>query len=509
MAKPVADIPRFPRPRHLDVADISTLPGDERLLLSTLQGNVNRSQPRIYLISPFEEGPRAWLDELGLPVEEVSDPWELLVRYRAALRGAIVYDPDLPDSINVALTLAGLHDAVVASPRLLDRLSAQPDPLPILEDLRGRFRSALDAYRWQSKALWPRVNQRLLVGIPPTQNGEAYGGLLQDYAVATRAMAFWLHPDEPQERRLFEAILAAAPPNSPYFGWYPADVSGEFQGVELASARGVYTLAADYSANLSVFSGMPRLRARTAASASRSAALPLENKIYLTLTFTEGDNLQYMQHRLRRLWDDSARGRIPLNWSVNPLAWEIAPTILGYYLRTRTKRDTLIAGPSGAGYMSPDVWPAEALPDFLRQSATCMRRTGIDVVWALNRRQGESQPLSAETARAYQAELAPLGILLNYEPYSQVTMLEGGLPQAITWGVNNAEDFTRAILSAAFQFDGQRPLFLSLGLFAWNLTPIDIVALTRELPSEYQIIGVSDFFHLVTVAHTRGLLNGA
>ena len=49
------------------MAEITALPGDEQLLLTTLQGIVNRAQPRIYLISPVEEGARSWLDELGLP----------------------------------------------------------------------------------------------------------------------------------------------------------------------------------------------------------------------------------------------------------------------------------------------------------------------------------------------------------------------------------------------------------------------------------------------------------
>src|SRR5262249_48325500 len=177
-------MPRFPRPRRLDVADIMALAGDEQLLLTTLQGIVNRSEPRIYLISPVDEGPRTWLNELRLPVDEIGDPWDLQARYRTELRGAVVYDPAIPDTINVALTLAGLEDALVASPRLLARLNALPDPLPLIADLRGRFTGKLDAYAWQRETLWPRVNQRLLVGTPPAQGDVAYGGLVAELAGA-------------------------------------------------------------------------------------------------------------------------------------------------------------------------------------------------------------------------------------------------------------------------------------------------------------------------------------
>jgi hypothetical protein len=179
--------------------------------------------------------------------------------------------------------------------------------------------------------------------------------------------------------------------------------------------------------------------------------------------------------------------------------------MLRYYQRTRTANDTLIAGPSGAGYMSPDLWPAVALRAFVRQSALFMRRAGIATCWIYNRRQGAAHPLAPATARAYAAAV-PGGILLNYEPYSHVSLLEGQRPQAVTWGVNTPEEVTRALLSAAVAWDGQRPLFLSLGLLAWNLTPTAIVSLTRDLPPEYRLVGASDFFRLVTTAHERGLL---
>jgi hypothetical protein len=55
------------------------------------------------------------------------------------------------------------------------------------------------------------------------------------------------------------------------------------------------------------------------------------------------------------------------------------------------------------------------------------------------------------------------------------------------------------------EWDGQRPLFLSLGLLAWTFTPTAIVSLMRDLPPEYQIVGANDFFRLVTMAHERGL----
>ena len=52
--------PKMPPPaRHLYVANISALPPDQKRLLVTLQGIVNRTRPRIYLI--WRPDDRFWL----------------------------------------------------------------------------------------------------------------------------------------------------------------------------------------------------------------------------------------------------------------------------------------------------------------------------------------------------------------------------------------------------------------------------------------------------------------
>ena len=63
-------LPTFAAARHLDVADIEDIPGDEQLLFATLQGIVNRDAPRLY-VRFVEAGGRNvddyWLDKLSEP----------------------------------------------------------------------------------------------------------------------------------------------------------------------------------------------------------------------------------------------------------------------------------------------------------------------------------------------------------------------------------------------------------------------------------------------------------
>jgi hypothetical protein len=101
---------------------------------------------------------------MHLPTTLYKNPLDLVAKYRRHIRGAIVHDPAVPDSLNVATTLAGLENAVVA-----DADQAKAHGLKIVKDLRGQFDDdRVKTYRWQLDNLFPRVTHKLLAGLPLT-----------------------------------------------------------------------------------------------------------------------------------------------------------------------------------------------------------------------------------------------------------------------------------------------------------------------------------------------------
>ncbi|HEV3359351.1 MAG TPA: GxGYxYP domain-containing protein [Pseudonocardiaceae bacterium] len=480
-------LPSFGRPRSLDVANLTGRPADEQLLLTTLQGVVNRDRPSIYLIQPQNEGPTTWLAELGVPYQQVSEPLDLLTRYRDRVRGAIVHDPAVPATVNVATTLAGLRDGVVTSAEL-----AASAGLPVLVDLRGRFSTDLAAYTWAVDNLWSSTSHRLLIGLDPN-----VAGYLRDYAVANRAMCVFLDPATAGEGPLLSGLLADLPTPSPYLGWWPASVNGEDDGTQLTSQHGVYVLAADWCTNLTVLGGVP---APILASQQPTPTPALANKIYVTLTMTEGDNLQYAQHRMRQIWDDPNRGKVPLNWSTQPLAADAAPTVLSYYQRTATPNDYLMAGPSGAGYVYPSDWPADTLAAYTRQAARYTRRTGLAAQVILNRLNGNDIPFDAATAARYSSDLRPLGLLMAWTTYTSTSVLAGNTPLSVSWLASSVAEATQAIATASQGWTGDKPLFLSIGTLAWNLTPTDVVTIAGSLGPNYQVVRGDHYFALARQA---------
>lgn len=92
---PNQELPTFKSPKKLDVADVYDAPGDIKLLFGTLQGIVNRSEPRIYLIENQEEGRFAWLNDLDVPYKVHDDYWNIFAAYKQEVKGIIVYDPQV------------------------------------------------------------------------------------------------------------------------------------------------------------------------------------------------------------------------------------------------------------------------------------------------------------------------------------------------------------------------------------------------------------------------------
>ncbi|ASS65798.1 MULTISPECIES: GxGYxYP domain-containing protein [unclassified Paenibacillus] len=644
-------LPRFAKAKQLEVADIYDAPGDVKLLLATLQGLVNRSEPRIYLLESKEEGKFAWLNDLDVPYKVRDNEWSLLDKFKSEVKGIVVYDPGVPDSINVATTLAGIKDAVVASPELAKKLTAPPYSFKVLDDLQGRFKDRLDAYAWQYEHLWSQTTHRMLVGLSPdtsvrlpstgipasyktvaqetsqerdagnrkvydldlspflggqsvylrfddafpedgwgpavhevtvkadgqtiasfvpgtpeeepflydaqssqvsagsgghrfADNGryfvyrftppagtrqltasvemwnqfkvsagseqpassgqrEPYG-YLRDYAVANKAMVFWLDSNVPAQRELFERILSDVQPGTPYLGWFSNDTVGEFSSVEITSRHSVYVLAADWFSNMTVFSG-----GRSAASPLKAAKAPkLQNKIYVTYTFSEGDNLQYNQHRMRVLWDDPSRGKVPLNWTSSPLLYDGAPAILDYYLKTATSSDQLISGPSGAGYFYANAWPDSTFPSYLKATYPYLKKTGMTIPYVLNRNDSENVPLSDAKAEAYADEYHAPGLFLSWEDRFGVELAKNKLPVSTIQGIGTVKDGQRILAEAKAKWDGKSPLFISLGLLAWNMTPSDVVALNSSLGPEFEAVRADQYFSLVREANGLRPLSG-
>jgi hypothetical protein len=533
-------LPMFQAPEHLDVYDIRNTSYDVQLSVTTMTGHINRPRPRVYLLS--NEDDAFWLDEVAgyvphdvSPIRGDSVLDALLNSFRNCVRGLIIYDPGCVDSINVATTLAGQRDSIVVSPTLTETLQKSAHQLPVVADLRiYQWKNRVQAYRWATRNLLKTASPRLVAGLNPS-----IAGALRSFLVATRTFVYWLDARKflptigsgwQSERVLMKCILKAFQPGTIHLGWYV----NEGTGVRLTSNAAIPMLASDYYYNLEVWTGIQNVQSGerpTTAGDDESPgmeALPAwvkggnltveedlvraverptrPPKAYVSFTISDGDNLQYNQHRMLRLWRDPVRGSIPIGWTISPALLRAAPALAAYYMRTATPNDELVAGPGGAGYMLPSRWPAEQLAAFLQLTGELMQAMNLGVVEVLDTGLGPGMAfVNKRLQQSFVEGLAPFGIrgVLSGSGQTRPGWRNvAGMAVLQNLGLSNSVDQTIRLIRNATAKSSQKhsSLFLNVYIHAWVMTPSDLKQVVERLGSEYDFVTPGRLLGMIAAA---------
>lgn len=464
----------------------------EMYLFASLKGIVNRTKPRIFSYEgdAFAEGPYTWLQSLGLSYTETADKWSLIAKYRNELSGLIVYDPAQIHTVNLATVMAKNRKALIASPLLLGRLTAAPYNLPVLVDLRGQYTSKLQVYEAMYNTYWPTIDHRLLIGLNP----DVHKAALREYATALGTAVVWLDPNVAAESTLLNSFLSSMPPGSNYMGWW----IDEAPGVQRASQYGIATIASDWCSNLTMHSGMPR----SVTLKPIPPKPPLQNKLYVAFILSDGDNLQYVEHLMRKLWNNPDRGSVPMGWTLSPAMLDAMPGALNYYWQTATDNDNLISGPSGYGYTYPNSWPNQnLLNQFVAKTDDYNRRAGFRVVTIWNTITGGINHNVGQTF----ASLAPslLGVTAQ-NTGGGLTIYNNSLPgMALSCNYCTSEQAMKdAIAAAAAGWNGASPGFIIIQAQPWtDIKPTNFRNVANSLNNNYIVVRPDHIFQLIREAN--------
>ncbi len=212
-----------------ELPDDSVLRYDALKLVASLQGRVNREEPRLvirFLSGPGPEGAISiddyWLAQMqkgwlkDVPVRRMASLDDLLTHFAADLRGVVVWDPEVVATANVAATVCGVEGwlPVRADSDLYARMVDGGPHVPVELSLVGKFDGArsgsakCDAYLWAKDEYLDkgRCNPELMAyyidaySQQPDKPGFHYHDLHNatlanhDYYIANRAFFFDLGP---------------------------------------------------------------------------------------------------------------------------------------------------------------------------------------------------------------------------------------------------------------------------------------------------------------------------
>ncbi|HZZ43390.1 MAG TPA: GxGYxYP domain-containing protein [Tepidisphaeraceae bacterium] len=401
---------------------------DEAMAVASLQGVINRESPAVYVLSAGDKMPGYWLDLMskdgrwmeGRERIVVGGLDELVKLAGTRVKGAVIWDPAVPASVDVATTVAGAEDLVVVSPEMAGKDLGRWG-LPVVMDLRGKFTGAEtgskknDAYRWAIREYLAkgRCSSHLLClyedAYVMRARGDAGYVVTRDWAGKNRAFVFDLSPwgdevpgDDAGQKmgtdlETYKMILAEVMKQAAgkemteltgFFAFskysHTADhasahegVPTEWESVWLMSPYNCYQNTISSSCfNQSFHSQAPRVALKQKRVVKEE---PLAKKAYVCVLMSDYDSATPLYDFLAGNWEDKDRGKLPLAWGINPDLLETYPDLIAYFYSTATANDTFTSDASAAGYMNPNRILKENLPLFIRHNQKFFREADMSI----------------------------------------------------------------------------------------------------------------------------------
>jgi GxGYxYP putative glycoside hydrolase C-terminal domain/GxGYxY sequence motif in domain of unknown function N-terminal len=377
---------------------------DETIAAATLQGIINRESPELFIVSDQYKRPQYWLDIMakdgrwleGREQKPIASLDDIVALAGSRLKGAVIWDPEVPATVNVATTIAGVEDAVVLSPEFAEKYLKKWN-IPVIKDLRGMFTGAEtgskknDAYRWAIREYLAKglcSSKRVFLSedaFLTRDRGDNGYAIPRDWAVMNRSFVFDLSPwgdeaprDEPDQklgvdletyRMILEELFRQADgkhmtelvgffafskySNVPDHQSKHEPVLTELESVWLISPYNIYksSISSDCY-NQSFHSQAPRKPLKQ--NPTHSLTRKVENKVYICVAMADYDSATLLYEFLPRYWENKDRGKIPLSWGINPNLLETYPDVIAYFYETATPADTFLADANAAGYIKPN-----------------------------------------------------------------------------------------------------------------------------------------------------------
>ena len=348
-------LPIFATPASsLDIISMDHLGGDEKVTFGTLQGIVNKEKPRISIY----ENKRVWFEYLEFEKDSIiyneENKYDLVAKYKDYIKGFVIYNTEKSGHYrNLAGSIANANQGYIpVTSQIMSELAKinvdfSDDKIIDISNLTMTSEFEIAEYLYDN--YWDKLSKRLIFLLEPLNSATLAN---RDLAAATGAALFYFEVNSEDGQRIYKKFLKDMATNmvekneTAIILGYPSE---EATGISPPSKYGIGTVPSDFYYDATVFAGhnhvikIPKVPKRPA----------LENKVYIALHMSDGDNIQYAQRGLRDRWltDADSRGKIALNWTITPALADIGPGIMNYFYENVTDKECFSCGPSGMGYL--------------------------------------------------------------------------------------------------------------------------------------------------------------
>ncbi|AQQ71367.1 hypothetical protein SMSP2_01740 [Limihaloglobus sulfuriphilus] len=530
-----------PPAQTVNLVDIKSQEPDIKLAMITMQGHANSGSKsrlcfEVWTKASGNTPQRFWLDYFKKKgrITEINQMSidDCIDKYQSCYDKVIIYDPDLPVTINIATMIGSVEKGIVAAAAQAERFAGRYGKEII--DLRGRWKSNIEAQEWALDTLWPKMNHSVLACQHPTF-AEHH---LRDYLIRHKVFQFWVtgknaedneKSDYEIEKCFAERLFAMTEPNIPLIGWIDggADDHGlsEYYGVGLAGRYGKVMLGSNWGINLSFHGGINvDFEAMTADYRSRKPSKTVEledDKVYVALAVQEsGDAPIYWECVQKKAWDDPGRGRIPFGWSIAPGVFEMCPGIIEWFYENATENDHFYFCLSGLAYCHPyrnflDRTPEpqaafEQQLDIVNRYARMagIRQMGLYTDAWLDFDREKNDPITLNFAQGLEGintlimgmgrDENALEIGPNYFIGDNKTLVSHVVNRWDAAKVQDRDEANRRFLADDIRrhTPKERPAFIYVHPLSWSYFPSDMIKVMEMLPDEYVVVSQDEYYRL-------------
>ena len=574
---------------------------DELHAVTTLQGIVNRNTATIYIDYVKESrydvdkywwnkysSAGGWLS--GVSVKTYNTPLELIEAYLDKVKGAVVYDPAVASTSNIASAVAGIENLIAIryntnGSSLYTKL-VKSGKLPVKvwlvnedgssmftgtgtipgTELKSTGSKKCDPYYWfienyikkgKCNTLWGGyyIDQYWLTCWNKAK-GDHHCLTNHDFFVSKKAFFLDLSPwgDEPATdektqpsgtdlKTMKDLLLAAYNARKKdtmcYIGGFPSwahkyttrdggihkDVDTEWEYTRVISQYNACmdadAIAYGAEANSSFWQHFPlkdkyeqkwvtRENLKERGLLKEDGTVNLDNnREYYIFYVGDYDASSWIYQTAWYIWDDPARGSVPLMWAIGPALSQRSPQVMHYFYSTATENDYFVAADNGAGYLNPGELQApraSGLPSGVTAWKNHCKKFydqwGMTITGFII--DGFSSQMNDTVLDAY-AEFSPNGIVP--QKTNSVIALYNGMPilrSSRVLGLGRGDDPVEAGKKLVTQIHDER---LKTGQrFHWCrvvlATPTwykTVVETAKEQNSNYILLDAPSFFELMRI----------
>lgn len=363
------------------VYDLQNDSPEAKLAALALQGLINQSSAKIYVLvrtGTINSTDLEWIQTAGKPYSMVTllsgnNPGlrTMYRDYKASISKLIEWTTSSDWTYNIALMKGSLEGGIPVTESLMNNLISEFGSKTI-EDIRTNWSNRVAAYDWAITNLMPSLNKKVLFTAGLRSDWTTEPWEVFDYAVASKSFTFYLDPTvESEKNEIVKIIQAGAyPAGTGIIGYAP-------NGDELnatVNPFGIGYVVGDFYSNGSVWSSFTN---QTFTQSSGVATDAQPGKVYVSITASDGDNLQFDQGNLYRQFQSSAVGTVPVGITIQPSLQELAPPFLAYFYSKKNSNVELVAGPTGYQFIYPENYGTSGYDNWLNYNKVWLNDAGI------------------------------------------------------------------------------------------------------------------------------------